>query len=95
MKTARQYKTAQSFLTEWDNLVAKYSDGINTDRVSEDNENEFDNDADELESEYFNLLLEDYRIMLNKEYEYLTSDEVIKETIEANEYEFTEDGKLI
>lgn len=32
---------------------------------------------------------------LEKEYEYLTSEEAIKETIEANEYEFTENGKLI
>ncbi len=35
-----------------------------------------------------------YRI-LEKEYEYLASKEAIIETIEANEYEFTEDGKLI
>jgi hypothetical protein len=31
---------------------------------------------------------------LEKEYEYLTSDESIIETIHANEYEFTEDGKI-
>jgi len=31
---------------------------------------------------------------LEKEYEYLSSEKVIIETIEANEYEFTEDGKL-
>lgn len=29
---------------------------------------------------------------LEREYEYLTSDEAVIETIEANEYEFTEDG---
>jgi len=33
--------------------------------------------------------------MLQKEYEYQMSDEAIIETIEANEYEFTENGKLI
>jgi hypothetical protein len=32
---------------------------------------------------------------LNDEYDYLTSDEVIKETIESNEWEFTEDGVSI
>lgn len=31
--------------------------------------------------------------MLEKEYEYQTSDEAVKETIIANEYEFTADGK--
>ena len=35
------------------------------------------------------------RILLREEYEYLTSDEAVKETIEANEYEFTEGGKLV
>lgn len=31
---------------------------------------------------------------LEKEYEYLTSEEMIKETLIVNEYEFTEDGKI-
>ena len=35
------------------------------------------------------------RIQLRDEYEYLTSDEAVKEMIEANGYEFTEDGKLV
>ena len=35
------------------------------------------------------------RILLRDEYKYLTSDEAVKEAIEANEYEFTEDGKLV
>ena len=34
-------------------------------------------------------------ILLQDEYEYLTSDEAIKEMIEANEYEFDEAGKLV
>jgi hypothetical protein len=32
--------------------------------------------------------------MLDKEYEYLTSEEEIKQAIEANEYLFHEDGTL-
>lgn len=31
---------------------------------------------------------------LNAEYDYRTSDEAVVDTIEANEYEFTEDGKI-
>jgi len=31
---------------------------------------------------------------LEKEYDYLTSDEAVKETIEMNDYEFDEDGEL-
>lgn len=40
-----------------------------------------------LESEILNWLIQ--------EYEYLTSEEAIIETIEANEYEFTKEGKSI
>ena len=35
------------------------------------------------------------RILLRDEYEYLTSDDAVKEMIEANEYEFDEGGKLV
>jgi hypothetical protein len=33
--------------------------------------------------------------LLRKEYEYLTSADAILDTINANEYEFTIDGKMI
>lgn len=32
---------------------------------------------------------------LEKEYEYLTSDEAVEETLEANEYEFDEEGEIV
>ncbi len=88
------YKTALQFQKDYSELVEKYSDGVNKDKVAEDNEYEFDQEADELESDFLKEILEDYRAMLQREYEYLTSEEAIKETIEANDYEFTEDGKL-
>lgn len=88
------FKDAKNFLDEWGKLVTKYSDGINTDKVHEDKEYEFDQEADELESEFLKTILEDYRIILQKDYEYQTSEEAIKESIEANECEFTENGKL-
>jgi hypothetical protein len=43
---------------------------------------------------FLHHLLEDYRLMLQEEYEYLISEEAIIEAIEANDYEFTEDGRL-
>ena len=88
------YQTAKQFLADRAALVAKYSDGVDLERVHEDNEYEFDQACDELESEFLKSLLEDYSILLQKEYEYLTSEEAIVETIQANEYEFTEDGQL-
>lgn len=88
------YKTAKTFLEDKSKLVTKYSDGINTDQVSEDNEYDFDNDCDELEEEFLKSLCEDYRIILRKEYDYLTSEEQIMESIKSNEYTFTENGEL-
>ena len=35
------------------------------------------------------------RVLLRDEYEWLTSDEAVKEIIIINEHEFTEDGKLV
>jgi len=87
------YKTAKDFQSQWDSLVVKYSDGVQTDRVAEDNEYEFDKEADELESDFLQSLSEDYRIILSKEYEYLTSYEAIIETIKCNEYDFLENGE--
>ena len=39
-------------------------------------------------------LSEDYYIIFQRDFEYLTSQESIKETIEANDYDFTIDGEL-
>jgi hypothetical protein len=88
------YKTAIAYLSDYDDLVEKYSDGINKDVVAEDNFWEFDKEADELEEEYLKDILEDYACILQREYEYLTSEEAIISTIEANDYDFTIDGKI-
>lgn len=52
-----------------------------------------DEDIEELEEGFLNSLLEDYSIILQKEREYLQSEDAIIETIEANEYEFTITGE--
>lgn len=86
------WKTADRYLQYRAALVKKFSDGINTDQVSQDNYYEFDEECDELDGDFLKLLCEDYRIILQKEYEYQTSKEQIIETIECNEYEFLADG---
>lgn len=93
-ESCETFKTAEQFLSDWANLVIKYSDGKNMDRVAEGNEYDFDNEADDLEAEFLNSLLEDYSIMLQKESEYLQSDAAIIETINANDYVFYSDGEL-
>ena len=49
---------------------------------------------EELCEEFLTTICEDYSIILQKAYEYFSTEEAILETIKANEYEFTEDGKL-
>jgi len=91
-QTCETYKTAIAFIAEWDALVVKHSDGITTDKVAEDNDYEFDQEAEDIENEFLKSICEDYRIMLSKEYDYLTSNEAIIDSIKANEYEFTKEG---
>lgn len=94
-ETCDSYNTAKEFLKDRTELVKKYSDGIDLEEVHEDNYYEFDNELDTLEYNFQQSLSEDYLSMLKKEYEYLTSEEAIIQTIKANDYEFTEEGKQI
>jgi hypothetical protein len=76
--TCETYKTAESFKADLASLDPE-KDSEEIERLKED---------------FRQSLSEDYRIMLQREYEYLTSHEAIIETIKANDYEFTEDGKI-
>ena len=73
---------ALTFLTAFDALPDQDSDDYR------------DDDFDEIEGEFLKALCESYSLILQREYEYLTSDEAIEEMIAANEYEFTEEGDL-
>jgi len=84
------YKTAENFMEEFQPVFDNYMDENHPDyESSESEENMMD-----LEQEFKNSLCEDYRIILTKEYEYLTSYESIKEMLIANEYEFTANGEI-
>lgn len=78
------YKLAKEFVKEYD-LIASNKD--------EKGDYETNNTILELESEFLIHLLGEYSLLLQKEYEYLCSEESIEETIKLNEYEFLEDGK--
>ncbi len=47
----------------------------------------------ELAEQFERDLLEEYSVMLQRESEYLVSDEAVDDTILANEYTFTKDGR--
>ncbi len=84
-ETCETNKTAQTFLDSTNSVQCEYPDGEGE---------EYESQMMELEDEFLNSILEDYLTILRDEYEYLTSDEAIIETIQANEYTFTEIGKL-
>lgn len=83
-KDCETYKTAKSFLDELNELTGQHEN------IEDCPEDEIEN----LENNFLQSLLEDYRIMLQQEYEYRTSTEVVTEMIEANDYDFTEDGEI-
>ncbi len=93
-ETCDTHQTATEYLKDRDSLVEGYSDGVNKMVVAENNEYDFDQDCDSLDYEFRLSLLGDYLKMLNNEYEYQTSEESVIETIQANEYDFTEEGEL-
>lgn len=81
-------------------ILKEHGDSCETYQTAKDFHDAVVKDGEETEdyeslcSEFEYSLLEDYRIMLQKEYEDLSSEQAIIETIEVNEYEFTEDGDL-
>jgi len=93
-ETSDTFKAAAEFLKERDALVEKLSNGLDKNRVTEDNNDEFDACIGDLEYEFQQSLESSYREILRKEYEYLISNEAIIESIEANDYDFTIDGKI-
>ncbi len=80
------YNTASTFLNTISEIKNNYAGGTDEDEYSIETETE------DAESDFLNSILEDYSIMLQNDVEYLQTDEAIKETILANDYEFTEDG---
>ena len=88
------FAAAKTFMTDYDEMFKKYADKNNTERVDEEKENEFDEALTELEADFNKELSECYLLMLKNEYDYQTSKEAIIETIESNDYDFMEDGKL-
>ena len=85
--------TARAILKEHGNSCETWQTAKDFhDAVAKDGEDT--KDYESLCSEFKYSILEDYRIILQKEFEYLGSEKVIIETIKANEYEFTKNGKL-
>lgn len=85
------FMDATNYLQERDRLINEWPKDENGELSDV---YDLDCKLDDLDNEFLGLLLEDYSIMLQHEYEYRTSREAIEETIRCNEYEFTEKGEL-
>ena len=84
------WQTANRFLSE----LKKFLETAETDEYGELVHLEDEHEVAKMELEFLREILDDYRILLKQEYDYLTSEEAILETIQANKYEFKEDGEL-
>ena len=89
-ESCETYQTAVNFINEYEPVFSDY--------MNEQSENfesgELEDKMLDMESEFLKSLCEDYRVILQNEYDYRTSTEASIETINANGYEFTKDGKL-
>lgn len=87
-------KTAENFLVKLQELEL-YHELKHTDPEYDFKDTrEFSEALEDLEKEFLLSLCGDYAIMLQKEFEYLSSRESIIETIQANNYQFLENGDL-
>lgn len=83
------FATASAFMEDWQPVFNDYMDENSKDYESQDLEGKLQ----DLEADFLNDICNDYLKMLRNDYEYQTSKEGIIETIEANDYQFLEDGK--
>ncbi len=79
-KDCDTYKLAAAYIADYD-------------KAKKMPDEKFDAKLEEIEDEFQRDLLEEYSVMLQRESEYMVSDETIAEAMEANEYTFTESGK--
>lgn len=91
-KTCETYKDAVEFQNSVsvDESIFEAADGFDPDYEEYNESGEYE----ELCEEFQRTICEDYQIILQKEFNYLTGEKAIIETIKANKYEFTVDGKL-
>ena len=74
------YKIAERYIKEYNEIHCHIHD---------------DDAIENLDEEYQKEFSEEVLSMLRQEYEHMTSDEYINDMFEANEYEFTAEGKII
>lgn len=89
-QTCATYIVCENFLNEKDAIVNEaerdeYGEFVDVETLDEK--------LDECENAFKDDILHEYHKILTAEHDYLVSDECISDYLEANEYQFTENGK--
>lgn len=89
------WQTAENFLTEFNPLYKELFERDEPNATDEDlqKDEEIENKLEHLKEKFLKNLLSNYKKMLQDELDYRESQEAIIETIEANEYEFLQNGE--
>ena len=90
------FKISKEFMADRDALVKKLGEGNDIEgySVKEEFIYEYDKEIERLEEQYIREIAKEIITWLREEYEYLQTDEAVAETLIANDYEFTQEGKI-
>lgn len=89
-ENCQTYATAITFLKERESFM----ESAEKDEYGELATYKLERDLEDIENDFLKSILEDYAIMLEREHDYHLEEEQVDESIRANGYEFTEDGKI-
>jgi len=95
--TCDTYKLADEYLQRYRDESQRWYKWAQEEDPDYYNDIRYFDETDEYETlrdDFTKALLEEYSVLLQREYEYFTSGEVVAETLEANDYDFTEDGRI-
>lgn len=90
-KDCDTYKLAKQWVATSDKLQALID--AKHDDEAEDERERLEDEQEENKDEFEHALLEEYFVLLDREWEYLNSTEQVDESIRSNGYTFTEDGE--
>jgi hypothetical protein len=87
------YATAVGYYDEMRALWERLPEKLDADGY-DDNEYDREQAEADIDGEFLRSILEDYASILQRQFEYLTTEEAIRETLTDNDYDFTEAGQI-
>lgn len=93
-RNCETFQLAEMYLGFYKEALILHSDGTDLEYIKEGEETYFYEYIDDKSEQFLKDILNAYANILQSSYEYLTSEEAIKNTLIANEYEFFINGKI-